>query len=342
MKYSKYNSETPKMIIELVILAIIIALLFDFWNGVNDAANSIATIVSTRVLPPRVAVGWAAWWNFAAAFGFGVSVATTIGKSIVNPIVVNETLIMGALIGAILTVALATFMGLPISASHSLIGGLVGAAIAKGGIEVIFIDGLTKVLIFIFIAPLLGMIIGYSVMVLASRVSIHMSVNRHNKMFKRLQLISAAGYSLGHGTNDAQKTMGIIAILLFSAGLLGDEFYVPVWVILAAHTSIALGTLIGGRRVIKTLGMKVTKLRPIGGFSAETAGAVTLLGTALGGIPVSTTHTITGSIIGVGTTKGLSAVKWGVARRIIWAWIATIPLSMTIAAISYYLLSAII
>ena len=330
------------MAFEILILAVAIALVFDFWNGVNDAANSIATIVSTRVLSPMVAVGWAAWWNFAAAFGFGVSVATTVGKGIVSTAVIDEVMILSALVGAILLVVTATYLGLPVSASHSLIGGLVGAAVAKAGFGIVIADGMLKVLIFIAVAPILGMVIGYSVMTLTTRISMRINIPRNSNIFKRLQLVSAAGYSLGHGTNDAQKTMGIIAVLLFSAGLLGDTFFVPTWVILAAHAAIALGTLVGGRRVIKTLGMKITRLKPIGGFSAETAGAITLIGTALGGIPASTTHTITGSIIGVGATKRLSSVKWGVARRITWAWVATIPLSSCIAGLTYLLLRGIV
>lgn len=321
--------------IEIIIITIAIALIFDFWNGVNDAANSISTVIATRVLPPMVAVAWAAWWNFAAAFGFGVSVANTVGKGIVSTTIIDEPLIFSALIGAIILVAGASFLGLPVSASHSLIGGLIGAAIAKAGYSVLIYSGVMKVLVFIVLAPLIGMVVGFSVMALVTRLSMRYKVKRNSVIFRRLQLVSAAAYSLGHGTNDAQKTMGIIAVLLFASGYLGDTFYVPFWVIMAAHIAIGLGTLVGGRRVIKTLGMRVTKLKPIGGFSAETAGAVTLIGTALGGIPASTTHTITGSIIGVGATKRLSSIRWSVARRITWAWVLTIPLSSTIAGLSY-------
>ena len=321
--------------LEIIIITIAIALIFDFWNGVNDAANSISTVIATRVLPPMVAVGWAAWWNFAAAFGFGVSVAKTVGKGIVSTTIIDEPMIFSALIGAIILVAGASYLGLPVSASHSLIGGLIGAAIAKAGYSVLIYSGVMKVLIFIVLAPLIGMAVGFSVMILVTRISMRYKLKRNSVIFRRLQLVSAAAYSLGHGTNDAQKTMGIIAILLFTGGYLGNTFYVPFWVIMAAHIAIGLGTLVGGRKVIKTLGMRVTKLKPIGGFSAETAGAVTLIGTALGGIPASTTHTITGSIIGVGATKRLSSVRWGVARRITWAWVLTIPLSSTIAGFSY-------
>lgn len=327
--------------LELIIFIVCIALIFDFWNGVNDAANSISTVIATRVLPPMVAVAWAAWWNFAAAFGFGVSVANTIGKGIVSTTIIDEPLILSALIGAIILVAGASYLGLPISASHSLIGGLIGAAIAKAGYSVLIYSGVIKVLAFIVLAPLIGMIVGFAVMTLVTRISMRYKVKRNSIIFRRLQLVSAAAYSLGHGTNDAQKTMGIIAILLFSAGYLGDTFYIPFWVIMAAHLAIGLGTLVGGRRVIKTLGMRVTKLKPIGGFSAETAGAVTLIGTALGGIPASTTHTITGSIIGVGTTKRLSSVRWGVARRITWAWVLTIPLSSIISGLLYLVIKMI-
>ena len=327
------------MVLELLVLTIGVALVFDFWNGVNDSANSIATVVSTRVLPPTIAVAWAAWWNFAAAFGFGVSVAETVGRGIIETAVVDEPMILAALAGAILVVVSATRFGLPVSSSHALIGGLVGAGITKAGLDAVLFDGLLRVLIFIALAPVLGMVISYGLMVLSSRAARRASLAPTAGTFKRLQLMSAAGYSLGHGTNDAQKTMGIIAVLLFTGGLLGDNFFVPVWVILAAHASIALGTLVGGRRVIKTLGMRVTKLKPIGGFSAETAGAAILIGTALGGIPVSTTHTITGSIIGVGAVKRLSSIRWVVARRIGWAWVATIPLSIVVASLSYVVLS---
>tara|TARA_B100000949_G_scaffold233797_1_gene251137 strand:- start:566 stop:1567 length:1002 start_codon:yes stop_codon:yes gene_type:complete len=315
---------------------VVLALIFDFWNGMNDAANSVATIVSTRVLKPFHAVMWAAFWNFAAAFGFGVAVANTIGKGIVNPEIITEYLILAALIGAISWVMVATRLGIPISVSHALIGGLLGAGFAKGGLAAILLTGKVQlVLLFIFLAPIIGAVAGFLAQAFVLNLVKNMSQYKINNWFRKLQLVSAASYSLGHGTNDAQKTMGIIAVLLFSAGYLGDEFYVPVWVILAAHTAIALGTLAGGWRVINTMGMKITKLHPIHGFTAESSAALTLLGTATFGIPVSTTHVIAGSIMGVGSTKRLSAVRWGLVRKIILTWIVTIPISSVVAYLSY-------
>ena len=315
---------------------VVLALIFDFWNGMNDAANSVATIVSTRVLKPFHAVMWAAFWNFAAAFGFGVAVANTIGKGIINPEIITEYLILAALIGAISWVMVATRLGIPISVSHALIGGLLGAGFAKGGLAAILLTGKVQlVLLFIFLAPIIGAVAGFLAQAFVLNLVKNMSQYKINNWFRKLQLVSAALYSLGHGTNDAQKTMGIIAVLLFSAGYLGDEFYVPVWVILAAHTAIALGTLAGGWRVINTMGMKITKLHPIHGFTAESSAALTLLGTATFGIPVSTTHVIAGSIMGVGSTKRLSAVRWGLVRKIILTWIVTIPISSVVAYLSY-------
>ena len=315
---------------------VVLALIFDFWNGMNDAANSVATIVSTRVLKPFHAVMWAAFWNFAAAFGFGVAVANTIGKGIINPEIITEYLILAALIGAISWVMVATRLGIPISVSHALIGGLLGAGFAKGGLAVILLTGKVQlVLLFIFLAPIIGAVAGFLAQAFVLNLVKNMSQYKINNWFRKLQLVSAASYSLGHGTNDAQKTMGIIAVLLFSAGYLGDEFYVPVWVILAAHTAIALGTLAGGWRVINTMGMKITKLHPIHGFTAESSAALTLLGTATFGIPVSTTHVIAGSIMGVGSTKRLSAVRWGLVRKIILTWVVTIPISSVVAYLSY-------
>ena len=324
--------------IELVIFTIILALTFDFWNGANDAANSIATVVSTRVLSPRVAVMWAAFWNFTAAFGFGVSIATTIGKGIVNPMIVDEFLILGALVGAISWVVFATYLGLPISASHSLIGGLLGAAIAKGGWMVVISEGIIKVVAFIALAPLLGIVLGFFMMSGALRLTRNATPKTVDSVSRRLQLVSAALYSLGHGTNDAQKTMGIISVLLFATIYQGMEFFVPIWVILSAHSVLALGTLVGGWRVVRTMGSKITKLRPIGGCCAETSGAILLILTALGGIPASTTHTIAGSIMGVGTTRRLSAVRWGVAKKMVGAWIMTIPIASGVAALTYLLI----
>ena len=322
---------------------VIVALIFDFWNGMNDAANSVATIVSTRVLKPFHAVIWAAFWNFAAAFGFGVAVANTIGKGIINPEIITEYLILAALMGAISWVVVATRLGIPISVSHSLIGGLLGAGFAKGGLAAILLTGKVQiVLLFIFIAPIIGAVAGFISQTFVLNLVKNVSQYKINNWFRKLQLVSAASYSLGHGTNDAQKTMGIIAVLLFSAGYLGDEFYVPVWVILTAHAAIALGTLAGGWRVINTMGMKITKLHPIHGFTAESSAAITLLGTATFGIPVSTTHVIAGSIMGVGSTRRLSAVRWGLVRRIILTWIVTIPLSSTVAYFSYQFLMLVV
>lgn len=324
----------------LVILIVALALLFDFVNGMNDAANSIATVVSTRVLSPRLAVLWAAFFNFAAAFGFGVHVATTIGKGIVEISIVDEWLILSALIGAIVWAHGCTHFGLPISVSHSLIGGLAGTGIMKGGLGALVPAGLIKVVAFIFLSPLIGMLLGYLFMVLVAWLVRKKTPNRVDRLFRIGQLVSSAAYSLGHGTNDAQKTMGIIALVLYTSGYL-ESFYVPVPVIIAAYLAIALGTYTGGWRVVKTMGMKLTHLKPVGGFSAETASAVVLLGTAAAGIPVSTTHTIAGAIMGVGATRRLSAVRWGVAGRIVWAWILTIPFSGLVGALFYFLISEI-
>jgi len=320
---------------ELTLLIIVVALLFDFLNGMNDAANSIATIVATRVLTPKIAVIWAAFFNFAAAFGFGVHVARTIGKGIVETNVIDQYLILSALIGAIIWTHGCTRFGLPISVSHSLIGGLAGAAIIKAGFVSLISGGLIKVVIFIFLSPVIGLVLGAFFMIIVTWIFRKSNNRKVDKIFKVGQLISSAAFSLGHGTNDAQKTMGIISILLFTNGYLGSEFYVPFWVIIISHTAIGLGTLTGGWKVIRTMGMKLTHLKPVGGFCAETAGASVLIGTALAGIPVSTTHTITGSIMGVGMIRRLTAVKWGVAGKIIWAWILTIPLSGIIGALVY-------
>ena len=322
----------------VIVLLILVALAFDFMNGFHDAANSIATVVSTRVLTPRQAVAWAAFFNFVAAFGFGVNVATTVGKGVVEAAVVDHWVILAGLTGAIVWDLVTWYYGIPTSSSHALIGGFAGAAIAKAGFGSLIPSGLGKILVFIVLAPLFGLALGFGLMVAVYWIFRHARPSRVDGLFRRLQLLSAAAYSLGHGTNDAQKTMGIIAILLFSAWYLGPEFYVPAWVILAAGTAIGLGTLAGGWRIVKTMGMRLTKLRPVGGFCAETAGAVMLIGTAVAGIPVSTTHTITGSIVGVGATQRLSAVRWGLAGRIVWAWILTIPLSALIAALTWLIL----
>jgi PiT family inorganic phosphate transporter len=324
------------------ILIIILALIFDFYNGMNDAANSIATVVSTRVLSPFQAVLWAAFFNFAAAFLFGVHVANTIGKGIVDVAIVDNLVIFSGLIGAILLTATATHYGLPISVSHSIIGGFGGAAIAKAGLGSIIISGYTKVLIFIFIAPILA----FSVAILFSIITLwlvrYKSPYKVDKYFRKLQLVSAAFYSLSHGANDAQKTMGIIALVLFTNGLIGDTFYVPFGVMILSYSVISIGTLIGGWKVIRTLGMRVTKLTPFGGFSAETSSGLTISLASILGIPVSTTHTITGAIIGVGSIRSISAVRWGVAKNILWAWVLTIPLSALFAILTFYLSSYII
>jgi PiT family inorganic phosphate transporter len=319
----------------LLVFLVFVALAFDFMNGFHDAANSIATVVSTRVLTPRAAVAWAAFFNFVAAFGFGVAVATTVGKGIVQPEIVDNAVIFAGLSAAFLWDVITWHYGLPSSSSHALIAGLAGAGIAKGGLGVLVPAGLIKVVVFIVVSPIVGFMLGAGLMVLTVRLVHRASPAMIDRVFRRLQLVSAAGYSLGHGTNDAQKTMGIIAVLLFSSGYLGDRFYVPFWVVLICHAAIALGTMFGGWRIVRTMGMRLTALQPIGGFCAETAGAVALLGSATFGIPVSTTHTITGAIVGVGSTRRLSAVRWGVARSVVWAWVLTIPCTAAISALIY-------
>jgi PiT family inorganic phosphate transporter len=323
----------------IIFILIIIALLFNFLNGMNDAANSIATIVATKVLSPLMAVIWAALFNFAAVFFFGVNVATMIGKGIVDPSIVDEYIILGALIGSIIWVYICTHFGLPISASHALIGGLIGPAVVAGGTEVLIQNGIIKVLAFIVLSPLIGIILGFLNMILTMFIFRKRSPRSVDSLFRVLQLVSSAVFSIGHGSNDAQKTMGIIAVLLFSTGTLGAEFYVPTWVILTCYFTITLGTLTGGWRVIKTIGLSLTHLKPVQGFCAELAGAVTIIGSTLGGIPVSTTHTITGSVMGVGMTRGLSSVRWGIATNIILAWIMTIPGTIILSGGFYYLIS---
>lgn len=326
---------------EIVVLIIVLALVFDFYNGMNDAANSIATIVSTRVLTPLQAVIWAAFFNFIAAFIFGVHVATTIGTGIVDVNIIDNYVVLSGVIGAIILTASATHFGLPISVSHAIIGGFGGAAIIKAGFGALIISGYTKVVIFIFLAPILGMVMALIFSLLTMWLVRNKNPRKVDKQFRRLQLLSAALYSLSHGSNDAQKTIGIISIALFTNGLLGSTFYVPTWVIFLSYSFIALGTLIGGWKVIKTLGMRITKLSPFGGFSAETSAGLTIIWATILGIPVSTTHTITGSIIGVGSIKGFSAVRWGVAKNILWAWILTIPLSAIFSMIAYLITTKI-
>jgi PiT family inorganic phosphate transporter len=319
-----------------VVAITLFALFFDFLNGFHDSANSIATIVSTRVLTPRKAVAWAAFFNLVAAFLFDVQVAKTIGKGLIELTSINEYVILSGLTGAIVWNLVTWYFGIPTSSSHALIGGYAGAAVTKAGLGTLIVGGWTKTLIFIVVAPVMGMVMGFFLMVATMWAFHTRSSTRVNNMFRKLQLLSAALYSIGHGTNDAQKTMGVIATLLVTTGYL-KTFEVPWWVIISCHISIALGTLFGGWRIVKTMGQKVTKLKPSGGFCAETAGGITLLVTAFSGIAVSTTHTITGAIMGVGATKRLTAVRWGLAGRIVFAWIVTIPCAAAVAAISYEL-----
>ncbi|MDP9267137.1 MAG: inorganic phosphate transporter [Acidobacteriota bacterium] len=333
----------------LLILTVAVALCFDFINGFHDAANSIATVVSTRVLSPRMAVIWAAFFNFVAAFLLGTAVAKTIGKGMIDLHYVNQYVVLAGLLGAIVWDLLTWWWGLPTSSSHALIGGYAGAAIAKAWtLDVIIPEGWYKTLIFIVLAPLMGFVLGLGMMVAVSWIFKGSSPRSVDTWFRKLQLLSAAAYSLGHGGNDAQKTMGIIAGALFTGGILSKEQMAGDWgpykwyIILSAHAAIALGTYFGGWRIVHTMGSKITKLKPVGGFCAETAGAITLFGTALAGIPVSTTHTITGAIVGVGSTHRLSAVRWGVAKRIVWAWILTIPASAGVAALTFWLMRLLI
>ena len=324
------------------IIIILLALLFDFYNGMNDAANSIATVVSTRVLTPFRAVLWAAFFNFVAAFVFGTAVAKTIGAGLVDASVVDYQIIFSALIGAILFTSMCTHFGLPISVSHSIIGGLVGAVLIKVGPASIIFSGFIKVMLFIFLAPIMGYVISYFFSIIILWLVKNSSPRTVDKYFRKLQLVSAALFSLSHGANDAQKTMGIITmvlVLMANGGdptLIGKSFNVPFWVVITSHSVIAFGTMVGGWKVIKTLGMRMTKLTPFGGFSAETSAGITIVIATLFGIPVSTTHTITGAITGVGSLKGFSAVRWGVARNILWAWVLTIPFSATVAAFIYW------
>ncbi len=325
----------------LVVFVIALALIFDFLNGMNDAANSIATIVGTRVLRPGWAVAWAAFFNFVAFFGFGTAVAKTIGKGIVAPDQITPMVVLVALVGANIWVHSCTRLGLPISVSHSLVGGLAGAAIAKtGSADVLVSKGLIKIATFIVLSPLIGMLLGFTLMIAVFWIFRRWTPRRVDRIFAGGQLASSAAFSIAHGSNDAQNTMGIITLVLFSAGYLSD-FHVPFWVGLVSYTTIAIGTLAGGWRVIRTMGMRLTALKPAGGFSAETAGAISIIGATVGGIPVSTTHTIAGAIVGVGSTVRISAVRWGVAGRMVFAWILTIPCAGLIGAAAWWLLSAL-
>ena len=320
-------------------LAIIgLALIFDFLNGFHDAANSVATVVSTRVLTPGIAVLWAAFFNFVAVFVLGVAVAKTVGKGIILPEAVNNHVLLSALAGAIAWNLLTWWLGLPTSSSHALIGGLVGAAICYGGPSAIVGSGLMKTSVFIILAPLIGLVLGWVNMIATSWLFRNSAPAKVDRLFRRLQLVSAALYSLGHGGNDAQKTMGVISLLLFTTGTI-DHFFVPTWVAIVCGIAIGLGTLSGGWRIVHTLGARVTKLRPFGGFCAETAGATSLFLATHLGIPVSTTHTITGAIVGVGATRRLSAVRWGIAGQIVWAWLLTIPAAAAVAAVTFFITS---
>jgi len=324
-----------------LVFIIVVALAFDFLNGFHDAANSIATVVSTRVLSPRKAVLWAAFFNFVAAFVLGTHVAKTLGAGMIDLKVVTHEVVLAGLTGAIAWNLITWYYGIPVSSSHALMGGYAGAAMAKAGPAAILTAGWVKTLQFIVLAPLIGAVLGFTLMVSVTWLFRRWSPFRLDQLFRRLQLLSAGFYSLGHGGNDAQKTMGIITGTLVASGHL-EKFEVPLWVVLISHAAIAFGTMFGGWRIVKTMGTKITKLQPFGGFCAETSGALTLLGATLSGIPVSTTHTITGAIMGVGATRRLSAVKWGVAGRIVWAWVLTIPLAAAVAAASYHLLRLVL
>ncbi|HWL92897.1 MAG TPA: inorganic phosphate transporter [Phycisphaerae bacterium] len=331
----------------LILLIIVVALVFDFLNGFHDAANSIATVVSTRVLTPRQAVIWAAFFNFIAAFVFGTGVAKTIGSGLVKTDFLDVYVVFGGLMGAIIWNLITWYYGIPSSSSHALVGGVAGAAITKAGWQVLILHGWGPLLLFIILSPLIGMALGALNMILVLNMFKNVRRNVAEKLFRRLQLVSAAIYSLGHGGNDAQKTMGIIVMLLVAGGygdwavgkfsLFGNEHEIPLWIILICHFAIAMGTLFGGWRIVKTMGQKITHLAPVGGFCAETAAATTIIGATLGHIPISTTHAITGSILGVGAVKGVRAVRWDWGERIVWAWVLTIPCSALLAALSYKL-----
>ena len=322
----------------VVIMLVMLAIAFDFMNGFHDAANSIATVVSTGVLKPGQAVLFAAFFNFIAIFIFHLSVAATVGKGIVQPGIVDTHVVFGALVGAITWNLVTWYYGIPSSSSHALIGGIVGAVIAKAGASALISSGVMRTVAFIFVSPLLGFLLGSLMMVLVAWVCRRATPSKVDRWFRRLQLVSAGAYSLGHGGNDAQKTIGIIWMLLIATGYMAStDKAPPTWVIVSCYMAIAAGTMFGGWRIVKTMGQKITKLKPVGGFCAETGGAITLfLATGLG-IPVSTTHTITGAIVGVGSTQRASAVRWGVAGNIVWAWIFTIPASAFVAAVAYWI-----
>ena len=332
---------SPVTNFHLLVAVIVLTLIFEFSNGWHDAANSIATVVSTRVLTPLRAVAWAAFWNFIAAFVFGTAVAKTIGKGMVHVETVSQTVLLAGLLGAISWNLITLILGLPTSSSHALMGGYGGAAVANAGFQAIILSGWTKPVLFIFLSPIIGMAVSIIITVATSWMVRRQRPLKIDRWFRRLQLFSAAAYSLGHGTNDAQKGMGIITTALAAGGLL-STFDVPYWVIVCCHLAMGGGTMAGGWRIIKTMGQRITKLTPFGGFAAETAGALTLAGTAHFGIPVSTTHTITGAIVGVGASRRLTAVRWGVTRRIVWAWVLTIPGAALLGASLFRLLHLVL
>jgi inorganic phosphate transporter, PiT family len=327
---------------EFLYIVIGLVLVFDFINGFHDSANSIATIVSTKVLSPLTAVIFAAFFNFIAFLVFNLKVATTIGKGVVNPDVINLNVVAAALFAAIIWNLLTWWWGLPSSSSHTLVGGLIGAAVAKAGFGSVVVAGVVKIVLFIVIAPLLGMTMSFIILAVLLYFAKRSTPSKVDKIFRRLQLVSAGAFSLGHGGNDAQKSMGIIWVALIVTNHVTAKDPIADWIVFSCYSAIALGTLFGGWRIVKTMGQKITKLRPYEGFAAETAGSLTLFGATHFGIPVSTTHTITGAIIGVGARKGVSAVKWGVTTKIFWAWILTIPVSAIIAALIYYILRGIV
>ena len=329
--------ETINISIYVLGMLVLLALVFDFMNGFHDSANSIATVVSTGVLKPQTAVAMAALFNFSAIGVFGLGVAATVGKGTIDPSVVDQYVIFGALVGAILWNIVTWYYGIPSSSSHALVGGLVGSAVAKAGTGALVGSGLLKTVIFIVISPLLGFILSSVIMLLVSWLFVRSTPRRVDSWFRRAQLVSAGAYSLGHGGNDAQKTIGIIWMLLIATGYAAaDSALPPTWTIVACYAAISLGTMFGGWRIVKTMGQKITKLKPVGGFCAETGGAITLFLATMLGIPVSTTHTITGAIVGVGSTRRASAVRWGVAGSIVWAWILTIPAAACVAALAYW------
>lgn len=327
---------TFQISIQVLVFLIALAILFDFMNGFHDAANAIATVVSTGVLKPQTAVAMASVFNIIAVLFFPLTVAATVGKGTIDPAIVDQYVIFGALMGAVFWNLVTWYFGIPSSSSHALIGGLVGAAVAKSGTGSLVASGLVKTIVFIVVSPLLGFVLGSIMMLIVSWLFVRSTPNKVDRWFRRLQLLSASMYSLGHGGNDAQKTIGIIWMLLIASGRLAPNDGIPTWVIALCYTAIGLGTLFGGWRIVKTMGQKITKLKPVGGFCAETGGAITLFIATAMGIPVSTTHTITGAIVGVGSAQKMSAVRWGVAGNIVWAWILTIPASAFVAAIAWW------